>query len=152
MNLFQLEWIICLMKLYSLSGYYKSWEMKKLLAKSKFKNEYKNFVCCDSVTSQWTYAKIREIWSIPVRYNLSIDQGCSRNEVFQNLNFFASAHEGILLDYLFIDIYGWHPANSSAILWQAKESMPKSAKYGRYLFATIWAWIKDLQGTMFFRI
>jgi hypothetical protein len=52
-------------------------------------------------------------------------------DFFPDVTFFTSAHEDILLDYIFIDIYGWHPTNAE--FWFL-DKPTKSIRAHRYAF------------------
>jgi hypothetical protein len=79
------------------------------LLKSKLiqhKNEYETFV------------GILQRASLSIRKTVKYGRGLFATisalikDVFPDVNLFTSAHEDILLDYIFIDIYGWHPTNA----------------------------------------
>jgi hypothetical protein len=79
------------------------------ILKSKFiqyKNEYETVVVI--------LHQANESMRRTVRYGRGLFATISAliKDFFPDVTFFTSAHEGILLDYIFIDIYGWHPTNA----------------------------------------
>jgi hypothetical protein len=51
--------------------------------------------------------------------------------IFLDVTFFTSSHEDMLLDYIFIDIYGWHPTNSKFWIFDKQN---KSQRAHRFAF------------------